>query len=179
MVAALEKSPPLQPSHTTFSFCYSLPVKLKWNLIQQNWSVMIQALKNDQGTKFGTCKKPKFSLFDVIIFWFNGIRKQRFIVWLLVSNIWNIHLPSGNRRLLMQKKKIIAPGYYLRKYSISLCTLKAYKTVLWDTDAYVAVNTYMYLHQNNILLCLILVAAKCLNDILLCCSSLIFVMLIL
>ena len=75
MIAALEKSPPLQPSLTTFSFCYPLPVKLKWNLIQQNWSVMIQALKNNQGTKFGTRKKPKFSLFDVIIFWFNGIRK--------------------------------------------------------------------------------------------------------
>ena len=42
MIAAREKSPPLQTSLTTLSFCYSLPVKLKWNLIQQNWSVMIQ-----------------------------------------------------------------------------------------------------------------------------------------
>lgn len=31
---------------------------------------------------------------------------------------------------LMQKKKIIAPGYYLRKYSISLCAVKAYETVV-------------------------------------------------
>ena len=31
---------------------------------------MIQALKINQGTKFGTFKKPKFSLFDVIIFLF-------------------------------------------------------------------------------------------------------------
>lgn len=62
----------------------------------------------------------------------------------------------------MWKKKIIAAGYYLRKYGISLCALKAYVTVLWDTDAYASVTTYMYLHQNNILSCLILVAAKCL-----------------
>ena len=29
---------------------------------------MIQALKINQGTQFGTLKKPMFSLFDVIIF---------------------------------------------------------------------------------------------------------------
>ena len=35
-------------------FLLSPYVKLKLNLIQQNWSVMIQALKINQGTKFGT-----------------------------------------------------------------------------------------------------------------------------
>ena len=61
---------------TIFCFFYPLSVKLKWNLIQQNWSVMIQALKINQGTKFGTLYKAMFSLFDVIIFWFIGIMKQ-------------------------------------------------------------------------------------------------------
>ena len=37
---------------------------------------MIQALKINQGTKFGTLKKPIFSLFDVIFVWFNGKIKQ-------------------------------------------------------------------------------------------------------
>ena len=32
--------------------------------------------KINQGTKFGTLLKPKFCLFDVIIFLFNGIIKQ-------------------------------------------------------------------------------------------------------
>ena len=45
-----------------------LPVKFKCNVIQQNWSVRIKALKINQGTKFGTLKMPIFSLFDVIIF---------------------------------------------------------------------------------------------------------------
>ena len=51
-----------------FAFFYSLNLKLKWNLIQQNWSVKIQALKINKGTKFGMLKKPMFSLFHVIIF---------------------------------------------------------------------------------------------------------------
>ena len=40
---------------------------------------MIQALKINQGTKFGALKKPMFSLFDVIIFLFNGIIKQNIL----------------------------------------------------------------------------------------------------
>ena len=60
-------SPPLTPS-IIFAFFYPLPLKLKWNLIQQNWSVKIQALKINKGTKFGTLKKPMYSLFHVIIF---------------------------------------------------------------------------------------------------------------
>ena len=60
------RSPPPTPL-AVFCFVYPLPVKLKWNLIQQNWSVTIQALKINQGTKFGTLKKLMFSLFDVII----------------------------------------------------------------------------------------------------------------
>ena len=43
------KSPP-PPPLAIFSFFYPLPVKLKGNyLIQQNWSVTIQALKIKQG----------------------------------------------------------------------------------------------------------------------------------
>ena len=80
-------SPPSNNPNPTplaiFSFFYPLPVKLKWSLIQQNWSVMIHALmpriltlKINQGTKFGTLRKPMLSYFDVIIFWLNGIIKQ-------------------------------------------------------------------------------------------------------
>ena len=58
--------PPTHPSRHPL-FVYLLPVKLKWNLIQQNWSVTIQTLKINQGTKFGTLKKLMFSLFVVII----------------------------------------------------------------------------------------------------------------
>ena len=39
-------------------------------MIQQNWSVSIQALKINEATKFGTLKKPIFSLFDVIFFFY-------------------------------------------------------------------------------------------------------------
>ena len=68
-------APPPPNPLAIFSFFYplSLLVDLKWNLIQQNGSVMIQALKINQGTKFGTLKKPMFSLFYMIIIWFNGI----------------------------------------------------------------------------------------------------------
>ena len=57
-----------------FSSFYPLPVKLKCNGIQQNWSVMIQALKINQETSVGTLKKTMFSLLDVIIIFslFNG-----------------------------------------------------------------------------------------------------------
>ena len=59
-------TPPPTPS-IIFAFFYPLPLKLKWNLIQQNWSVKIQVLKINKGTKFGTLKKPMYSLFHVII----------------------------------------------------------------------------------------------------------------
>ena len=49
---------------------------MKCDVIQQNWSLTIQALKINQGTKFGTLKKPMFSLIDVIIFLFNEKIKQ-------------------------------------------------------------------------------------------------------
>ena len=66
---SLDQSPPSnkRPSPAplaTFSSFYPLPDKLKCNEIQQNWSVTIQALKINQGTKLGTLKKPMFSLFD-------------------------------------------------------------------------------------------------------------------
>ena len=59
----------------------SLPFILSLSSWREIWcsktiSVIIQALKINQGTKFGTLKKPMFSLFDVIIFLFNGIIKQ-------------------------------------------------------------------------------------------------------
>ena len=70
---------PSPTHHIIFSFFYPpppLPVILKWNVTWQNWSVTNQALKINQGTKFGTIKKPMFSLFDVIVFWFHVTIKQ-------------------------------------------------------------------------------------------------------
>ena len=75
IIASFEKSPIRAPL-AIFSSFYPLPVKLKCNVIQQNWSVTIQAMKINQGTKFGTLKKPMFSFFDEIIFWFNEKIKQ-------------------------------------------------------------------------------------------------------
>ena len=77
----LKYSPPSNNRPSTaplaiFSSFYLLLVKLKCNEIRQNWSVMIQALKINQGTKFGTVKTPMFSIFDVTIFWFNRKIKQ-------------------------------------------------------------------------------------------------------
>ena len=65
--------PPLSPSSLPFIPSLSL---LKCNKIQQSWSVTIRALKINQGTKLGILKKPLFSLFDVITFWFNKKIKQ-------------------------------------------------------------------------------------------------------
>ena len=66
-------SPPPAPIPlASFSFFYLFPVKFKWNLIQQNSSVIFPALTINQGTKFETLKKPMFSLFDVMIFLFMG-----------------------------------------------------------------------------------------------------------
>ena len=52
--------------------------------MRQNPSVMIQALtprtltlKSNQGTKSGTLKKPMFSLFDVIPFFFQWENKTK------------------------------------------------------------------------------------------------------
>ena len=67
LIATLEQSPPFdgniwnnRPPTTLaiFSFFYPLPVKLKWNLVQQNWSVTMQALTINQGTKFETLYRP-------------------------------------------------------------------------------------------------------------------------
>ena len=66
MIDSLEQLP-LPAPLAIFSCFYPLPVNLKCNEIQQNWSVTIHALKINQGTKFGTLKNPMFSLFDVFI----------------------------------------------------------------------------------------------------------------
>ena len=71
IIASFEKSPIRAPL-AIFSSLYPLPVKLKCNMIQQNWSVTIQAMKIDQGTKFGTLKVYLMWLF----FWFNGKIRQ-------------------------------------------------------------------------------------------------------
>ena len=55
IIASFEKSPIRAPL-AIFSSFYPLPVKLKCKVIQQNWSVTIQAMKINQGTKFGTLK---------------------------------------------------------------------------------------------------------------------------
>ena len=62
LITSLEKSPPFNgtnnrlprilaapPTLSPSSVPFPLPVKLKCNVIQQNWSVMIQALKINQG----------------------------------------------------------------------------------------------------------------------------------
>ena len=78
---------------------------------------LIKTLKTNQGTKFGTLKKPMLSVFDVIIFWFNGkINWNKiFRARIPVNNIWN----NCFTRIIAPfcaKKEIIAPGYYSRKY---------------------------------------------------------------
>ena len=82
------------------------------NLIQQNWSVTIQALQINQGTKFGTLKKPMFSLFDGITFLFKWIIKQNFRTRLPVSNIWNNRLSR-----IIAFPRIIAPFDAKNKYT--------------------------------------------------------------
>ena len=99
---------PLSPS----SLPFIPPVKLKCNETQQNWSVTIQALKIDQGTKLGILwKKLMFSQEPIsILTWsfFDLIGKYSIILRarLPVSNILN------NRLRPIMKKEIIAPGYY-------------------------------------------------------------------
>ena len=51
------------------------PTKLIRDRIQAH-TPRILTLKINQGTKSGTLKKPMFSLFDVIIFLFDGMKKQ-------------------------------------------------------------------------------------------------------
>ena len=85
------------------------------NLIQQNWSVTIQALQINQGTKFGTLKKPMFSLFDGITFLFKWIIKQNFRTRLPVSNIWNNRLSR-----IIAFPRIIAPFDAKNKYTPGL-----------------------------------------------------------
>ena len=82
-LAPLNNAPPTPLS--IFSFFYPLLVKLRWNLIQQNWLVTIQALKMNHGTKFGKLKKPILSLFDVIIFYLLGWYNKIFRAQLAVS----------------------------------------------------------------------------------------------
>ena len=48
-------------------FLFSPPCKTEVESVPANGSVTIQALKINQGMKFGTLLKPMFSLFDVII----------------------------------------------------------------------------------------------------------------
>ena len=75
--------PPPTPL-TIFSAFYPLPVKLKWSLFQQNWSVTIiiealtlriLTLETIQGTKdFKSPRSVRYS--DMVIFWFNKMIKQ-------------------------------------------------------------------------------------------------------
>ena len=71
----------------------------------------IQALKINQGPKFGTLKKPMFSLFDVIIFWFNDKKKTKY---------FGHDFQWVKFEIICAKKEIITPGYYLRKYVFEL-----------------------------------------------------------
>ena len=126
--------------------------------MQQNWSVMIQALtsriltlKINQGIK-----KPIFSLFDVVIylfiFWLNGIMKQTCRVWLPVNNIWNNRLlrivtfPWITAFFMVWKKKDNCPRLLFEEiqylFLVSLkCGLKqnCYKGIFL-----VWVNTYTF-----------------------------------
>jgi len=54
------------------------PTKLIRDQIQAQ-TPRILTLKIKQGTKSGTLKKPMFSLFDVIVFLFNGMTKQNIL----------------------------------------------------------------------------------------------------
>ena len=71
-------------------------------------------MKINQGTKFGTLKKPMFSFFDVIIFLFNGKIEQN------ILGTTSSEQSENNRPPFGAKKEIIAPGYYSRKYGIYL-----------------------------------------------------------
>jgi len=59
IIASLEE---LHPPLLYFSFFHPLPVKLKGNLIQQNWSVTIQALKLIKEPSLEHFKNPVFHL---------------------------------------------------------------------------------------------------------------------
>ena len=101
-------------------FLFSRPCQVVVQRDSAKLIVKIQALKINLGTKFGTLKKPMFSFFDMIIFWFNGkINHKIFRARLLVSNIWYNRLPRIISPHFCAKKEIIAPGYYSRKYGNS------------------------------------------------------------
>ena len=53
----------------------------------QGWTPKILTLSINQGTKFGTLKKPMFSLFDVINFWFRTLKKPMFSLFDVI-NFW-------------------------------------------------------------------------------------------
>ena len=72
----------------------------------------------NQGTKFGSLKKPIFSFFHVTVFWFSGIVNKIFRAWLPVSNIINYYFPSNSHSPLVRKKGVMAPSCYSRKYSM-------------------------------------------------------------
>ena len=111
-------APPRPSRHLLFLF--SRPCQVVVQRDSAKLIVKIQALKINLGTKFGTLKKPMFSFFDMIIFWFNGkINHKIFRARLLVSNIWYNRLPRIISPHFCAKKEIIARGYYSRKYGNS------------------------------------------------------------
>ena len=77
-----------------FSLFYPLPVKLKIDssfFIELFSLILKLTLKINQGTKFGTLKKPSFSLLDVIIFRFTGLIKQN--IEMIIISIFCLIIP--------------------------------------------------------------------------------------
>ena len=125
-------APPRPSRHLLFLF--SPPCQVVVQRDSAKLIVKIQALKINLGTKFGTLKKPMFSFFDMIIFWFNGkINHKIFRARLLVSNIWYNRLPRIISPHFCAKKEIIAPGYQSRNYSNSRKRKRALLLVLFLT----------------------------------------------
>ena len=60
------------------SFNPLFQVKVQWDSAKTISKLVSDdsSSENYQGTKFGTLKKPMFMLFDMIIFGFNGKKKQ-------------------------------------------------------------------------------------------------------
>ena len=127
-------APPRPSRHLLFLFSRPCQVVVQRDSAKLVLIVKIQGLKINLGTKFGTLKKPMFSLFDVIIFWFNGkINNKIFRARLPVSNIWYNRLPRIISPPFCAKKEIIAPGYYSRKYGNSWKRKRALLLVLFLT----------------------------------------------
>ena len=57
-------------------------------------------LKINQGTKFGTLKKPSFSLLDVIIFRFTGLIKQN--IEMIIISIFCLIIPVKGANYLRE-----------------------------------------------------------------------------